>query len=653
MIPPARAGGSPARLIMPNRTHTPMLDVLRRGASTWISKLLLSLLIVSFGVWGIADVFRGFGSNTAYKIGKTEIGVAELDNAYGRELRQMSQRAGRPVNKDEALRSGLSQQILSRIVTDTTFREAADSLRLGISDAAIAADIVADASFKGTNGAFDRNRFVDLLRTNGMNEAYYVTQRRADLVRGQLLEGVSGGVSTPQAWLEAVHHFRNEARTIRYATISASTIGTIAEPSEADLATFYEARKVAFRAAETRNLAVLKLDAAAVAKPGDVTEDDAKAEYERQKARFGTMEKRRVRQISFEDTAQAEAALAEIAAGKSFVEIATARGLEEKDIDLGLMAKTGFIDPKVADAAFALPAVGARSGVVAGRVRPVLLELAELVPGTQKTYADVSADLKLEIAKKRAEADVLTLHDQIEDALAGGTKIADVATRFHMVAQVIDHLSRDGTVADGSKPSLPLLDKLVNEAFESDVGVENDPLDLGGHGFMWYAVTAIAPAHDRPLTEVKDRVLAAWKAEETAKRLAETAKAVTDRLAKGEAFDAAIEASGLKVETSADFKRADKPEGFSPAMIAAAFAGPEGHVASVAGPGDSRVVLQVASITPPVYFPGTDEEKELGQAISASLRRGLLEDWVRAVQKDIGVSVNQQVVARVTGRAKD
>ena len=102
-----------------------MLDVLRRGASTWISKLLLGLLIVSFGVWGIADVFRGFGSNTAYHVGSHEIGVMELDQNYQRELQQVSRRIGRPFNKDEALKTGLSQQILSKVVTEATIAEAA------------------------------------------------------------------------------------------------------------------------------------------------------------------------------------------------------------------------------------------------------------------------------------------------------------------------------------------------------------------------------------------------------------------------------------------------------------------------------------------------------------------------------------------------
>ena len=66
---PTPGGSPPAVDVYPNGPILPMLDVLRRGASTWVSKVLLGLLIVSFGVWGIADVFRGFGSNLPSLVG--------------------------------------------------------------------------------------------------------------------------------------------------------------------------------------------------------------------------------------------------------------------------------------------------------------------------------------------------------------------------------------------------------------------------------------------------------------------------------------------------------------------------------------------------------------------------------------------------------
>lgn len=632
-----------------------MLDVLRRGASTWISKLLLAVLIVSFGVWGIADVFRGFGSTVAYEVGSTEIGIAELDQTYARELQQFSRRIQRPFTKDDALKTGLAQQILSRVVTEATFTEVARNARLGISDKEIAAEILDDPNFKGPSGAFDRNRFVDLLRSNGWNEDIYVSKRRADALRSQLMDGIAGGMTAPKTLLEAIDQYRNEQRSVRYVTLSAASLGEIAPPSDADLATFFEARKVAFRAPETRNFDALLLDAASITRPSDVTDDDAKAEWERQKSRFTTPEKRRVRQLTFDDLAAAKAAAAKLDAGTTFDQLVAERGAKPEDLDLGLLPKTSFLDSKIADAAFAMAKVGDVSRVVEGRFRATILELAEIAPATEKPFAEVSAELKLEIARRRAETDILARHDQIEDALAGGAKLREVAARFDMKPIIVDKMTKEGKLPDGKTFSaVPDAEKLIGAVFESDVGVENETLDLGGKGFVWYAVTAVDPAHDRPLAEVKTEVLAAWTAEETAKRLAEAAKTITERLTKGEAFATVAAEKGLDLATTAEFKRDDKPEKLSPAAVAAAFAGPDGHVAAAAGVKEGeRIVLQVASVTVPAYFGETDDAKGLAEKTAGSLQNTLLESWLARVQKDIGVRAHQQNIARVIGRTKD
>ena len=631
-----------------------MLDVMRRGASTWISKLLLGLLIVSFGIWGIADVFRGFGSNVAFKVGSTEIGVGEFDMTYARELQQISQRLRRPFNKDEALKLGVARQIIDKVVTEATISEMAHDLRLGISDKTIASDITQDPSFKGSTGAFDRNRFVELLRANGWNEDIYVTKRRADLLRGQLIEGVTGGIAAPKVLLEAIEQYRNEQRSVRAVTISAETLGEIALPSDADLAAFFEARKVAFRAPETRSFDVLVLDADAIAKAADVTDDEARAEWTRQKVRFGTPEKRRVRQLAFDDAAAAEAAAKKLAAGTPFADVVAERGAKLEDLDLGLLAKANYLDPKIGEATFALGKIGDVSGVVQGRFRAVILELAEVVAATERPFAEVAADLKIEIAKKRAEGDILARHDQIEDALAGGAKLREVAERFGLKPTVVEKMTKDGKLGDGSTfAAVPNAARMITAVYESDVGVENETLDLGGKGFAWFAVTAVDPAHDRPLTEVKTEALAAWKTEEVRKRLGEAAGRLLQRLKAGEDFDTVAKEATVTPVTTAEFKREDRPEGLSPAAVAAAFEGPEGHIASVQGNGDARIVLKVASVTTPAFFPDTEEARGIAEKTATTVQTSMLESWLAQVQKDVGVSTHQQNVARVIGRAKD
>ena len=631
-----------------------MLDVLRRGASTWISKLLLGLLIVSFGIWGIADVFRGFGSNVAFEVGSTEIGIAQFDMTYARELQQLSQRLKRPFSKDEALKTGVARQIIDKVVTEATVSEVARDLRLGLSDGTIAADITQDPSFKGPTGAFERNRFVELLRANGWNEDIYVAKRREDLLRGQLIEGVSGGLQAPKVLLEAIDQYRNEQRSVRMITLSAETLGEIAPPADADLATFFEARKAAFRAPETRSFDILMLDAESIARASDVTDDDARAEWVRQKTRFSTPEKRRVRQLAFDDATSAATAAEKLAAGTPFADLVAERGAKIEDLDLGLLAKSAYLDPKIADAAFALAKVGDVSPVVQGRFRSVIVELAEVVAPTERPFAEVADELKLEIAKKRTETDILARHDQIEDALAGGAKLREVADRFGLKPIVVEKMTKDGRLPDGTTfAAIPNAAKLIGAVYESDVGVENETLDLGGKGFAWFAVTAVDPTHDRPLAEVKTEALAAWKAEEVSKRLAAAASAVVERLKKGDDFDTVAKEAGFEPTTTPEFKRDEAPEALSPAAVAAAFEGPEGHIASVQSKGDARIVLKVVSVTAPAYFPDTDDSRGLAEKTASSLQTSLLESWLARVQKDVGVYTHQQNVARVIGRAKD
>ena len=72
--------------------------------------------------------------------------------------------------------------------------------------------------------------------------------------------------------------------------------------------------------------------------------------------RFTTAERRKVEQIVFKDNAEADAAAAALAGGKTFDDLIAERKLKPEDVDLGLVTKDKIIDPKVADAAFALAA---------------------------------------------------------------------------------------------------------------------------------------------------------------------------------------------------------------------------------------------------------------------------------------------------------
>src|SRR6516162_6485575 len=161
-----------------------MLRGLHKASSTWLGKAVMAVvmgfLVISFAIWGIGDIFRGFGRNAVATIGDTEISVEQFRQFYNDRLQQLGRQLGRPITPDDARARGLDRQILGQLVAETTLDEEAKKLRLGVSEADIAKRITADPSFRGPSGQFDRNRFEQLIRQAGFTETRFVADQRRD-----------------------------------------------------------------------------------------------------------------------------------------------------------------------------------------------------------------------------------------------------------------------------------------------------------------------------------------------------------------------------------------------------------------------------------------------------------------------------------------
>src|SRR5882757_2754083 len=280
-----------------------MLRGIHKASSTWLGKAVMGVimggLIVSFAIWGIGDIFRGFGANSVAKIGGTEISIEQFRQYYTDQLQRVSRQIGRPITPDQARAAGIDRQLLGQLVAETTLDEQAKKLRLGLSNEDIAQRIMTDQSFLGPNGQFDRSRFEQVIRNAGFTEGRYVTEERNVLLRRQIAQSISGDVRVPTTMLTAINQFQNEKRTIEYIALTAAQAGDIPAPTPEQLTKYFDDRKVLFRAPEYRKVTLLSLTPADIAKPEAITDDEAKAFFEQNKARFGTPEKREVRQIAF------------------------------------------------------------------------------------------------------------------------------------------------------------------------------------------------------------------------------------------------------------------------------------------------------------------------------------------------------------------
>ena len=628
-----------------------MLDTLRRGANTYVAKLLLGLLTLSFVGWGVGSRLGSIHSDTLATVGGTKISLGEFQMAYQRQSQAFARQLGQPVTPDLARAFGLPQQVLGGLMASATVEEIASELGLGISDARLAKMISDDPALRPPGaGEFDRTYFTRLLQQNGLSEAMYIRQRKSQALELQLADGLTGGTVAPKAMVSAVYRYRNESRSIEYLTLARAQVDPIGAPAEDVLAKWYDGKKAAFKAPEFRSVAYFEVTPAGLADVSGVSDDEARREYDRTKSQFVQPEQRRIQQLLYPSADEAAAAAAKLKAGTTFDQMIAAQGQKPEDVDLGLLARAKMLDPKVADAAFTAT-LNAPVGPVTTAFGAALLRVTEIQPEHGKTFEEMAATIKKSIAEKHAEKAVQETRNEIEDALAGGATLKEVANRFKLTLKTIETDASGNDPAGQAIADLPSEDKLLKAAFASDEGAQNDAV-ADGRGFLWFEVEKVSPGRDRALDEVKDKAVAAWTDDEAQARLKAKAEAMVTALKAGQSIADLAKSASVEVET-AEVTRQSNDAGLGAAGLKAAFAGPQGQTAAVEGPDGTRVVLRVDKVVNPPMPEGAGESVDISAQMSDAMRKGMLDQFVAAAEEKYGTTINQTMLNSVVGSSSN
>ena len=634
-----------------------MLRGLRNASSNWLGKAVMAavvgFLVISFAIWGIGDIFRGFGRSTVAKIGRTEITVEQFRTLYNDRLQQYSRQAGRAIGPEQARQLGLDRLVIGQVVSEILLDERARVLGLALSEAEVAKQITADPAFQGLNGQFDRARFEQVIRNAGFTEARFVAEQRRRLLRRELAGTIASGLSAPKALVEAASRYENEQRSVEFVLLDRAQAGEIPPPAPEVLAKYFEERKNFFRAPEYRKLVVVSLIPTEQARWMEISDADIKRAYEERHARYVTPERRHVLQIDFPNAEAASAAAERIAKGASFADIAKELGKNEKDIDLGTVTKAAMIDRTAADAAFALKE-GEVSAPVQGRFGTVLVQVLKIEPEQIRSLEQVAGELKQELAIARAKTEVFDVYNKIEDARAEGKLLAETAATLKLEARTIEAVDRSGRDPAGMPVNLPDAQRLLPLAFTTDVGVERDPLQFQD-GYIWFDVVGITPSRERPLDEVKEQVETRWRDQEIATRLNARATEIVDKLKAGGTLANVATADHLKLEALSGLKRGDASGALSTAAVDAVFRTAKDAVgtAEAREPGE-QVVFRVTEIVVPPLDMASEEVKRTVDTLNRGLSEDLLSEYIARLESEVGVTINQSALNQVvSGGAGD
>lgn len=631
-----------------------MLGILRNAAGTWVAKALLSLLVVSFLAWGASTRMAGgflAGHHSVITVGGTTVSINEYRLAYDRQVSVMSQQFGQRITREQAQALGIDNQVLAQLVSGAVLDEQARKLGLGLSKDRLAELTHEDPAFKGPSGQFDRRTFEYLLRQVGMRPEDYLKNRAQVAVRQQIVEAVSDGLKAPQTFLKAVALYRGEDRTIDYLTLPKTLVEPIEAPSDSVLQTYFDANKKAYAAPEYRKFSYVRLEPQDIMDPTAVTDQQISDDYNKNKARYTTPEMRTIEQLVFTTPDAAKAAFDSLKAGATFDKLVTAEGKTQADTLLGTLAKDKVADKAVADAAFKL-AANEVSPVVQGAFGPVLLRVTEIKPEVVKPLAEVSDQIRKDLALGEASRILLDVHDSYEDTRASGSSLADAAAKLKLKVVTIDAIDRTGQRPDDTiVKDLPESADLIKAVFAAEPNTENEGLTTTDNGFVFYEVQSITPARDRTLDEVRQKVAADWTAAETEKRLAAKADELEKRLKAGATLDVIAGELKLEKQTKRGLKREADDADFGKEGAAQMFGVGEGGTGLIPSPtGDGQILYKVAEVFEPAGADASSVPDDAQKSFTAGMSDDLLDQLVAQLQTQYDVRIDQAAISQAQAR---
>ena len=630
-----------------------MLQEMRKYAKSWVASVFLGGLALSFGVWGIADIFKGTSDTSVATVGSVVIPQELYQRDYSNMLKQQVGPDGRQMQSDTARKLGIPAQVLNAMVNRQALDNEARKLGLTTGDGPVVQEVRSVRGFNGPLGSFDHNTFLRVINDRGYTEQGFLDVVRTDITRTQLLSAARAGFALPPGYVGALFSYLNEVRAADYVILPPNAGGEVPAPTDAQLTAYVKSHPGKFSTPEYREVDYGVVGADDLTAQTQPTDAQLKQQYELRKddPRFGynVPEKRDVEQITFTNEADAKAAKTKLDGGVKFDDLAKSLG---KTVDnLGTVTKDDLSSR--GPAVFAL----AENGVTDPQKNLsgwVLLHVTKITPGVNKTFEDVKEEIRKTVTAQLAVAKLGDIANAYTDANSGGLNLIEAGKKVGMKTGHIAAVDSKGLAPDGSKTPAADDPDFLKQIFAAEVGEEGDPFAAKSGKLYVLKVDGQIPPKLKPLDQVRVEAAAMWTAEQRQKMLVAKANELVAEANKTQSLDAAAALAGTPVQKTGRLYRPtgmerQPGESLSPLVIAKLFEAGPGK--AVAGPALNGGIV-VARVTGIIHrnLPMQSLQFAQGaQQLSAQSAEDFDAMMAQAARNSQGVKINQANADRVTG----
>lgn len=615
-----------------------MLDLVRRGVKSWVAKVLLGVLVASFAVFGIGDVFSNSLGSSVASVGNQKVSAERFLAAFNGEMRGATQRFGQPVDVQLARQLGLDQQVLSRMAAEATLDQTMEDLSISAPDAVVAETIIADPSFQAA-GQFDDAQYKYLIAQNGFSIEGYEEQTRRALARNQLTAALVAGATAPAGAAEALLAYQGERRRIDYITLNiADHAENAGEADEATLAAHHEANPELFSAPEMRDAVYLHVSIDDMVSEFSPDEGELQALYDARSSLYAQPERRDLYQTIYGDEAEAAAAKARLDAGElDFDALLAERDETRADTSLGDVTN-GDLAEATAKAAFEATDEGVVGPIDTG-FGFALIDVAAITPAETIPFEDARAELAIDLQREAAVDAAPGIAGEIDDLRAGGATLEEIASDLGLMLG-----QAKGVSADNRNDDLTGDPAFIADLFASEEGEERDLVENDDGGYFVLRLDGVTEAALRPLDAVRTEVTAHWRSTQLAASLRARAEALVERLNEGELLAVAADELGVDVQTEGPKTRAEGWVSITGELVETIFNTPMGGAGYSATPNAPGLVT-IATV---VGIEAAEEDADRLEALRAQLNQmtgsDALQLFLSAKQVEAGVNINTQLL---------
>lgn len=618
-----------------------MLLEIREKVQGVFASIILALICVLFGLWGIQNYLGGGKEAPIISVGDKEFFQHDVNQAYQQFAQSF---ADRKFDEDT-----LKKQAVQKLIRDEVLLQYAQQQNLVVTDDS-ARDFIQSLEYFQKDGKFDKTQYQTLLGSQGMSSDEFVNRIKKALLMEQVQRGITESGFVTQTEIDNFFKIQNQTRDLDYLTVPMNA--KLDPPADDEISAYYQQHLANYQTEEQVAIAYVELSLDDLAKDISVSDAQLEAYYQDQKAQYTTPERRKISHILFafgKDSANEELALQRAVKAKQDLETKDFATLAVELSDDKLSAKNGgdlgLFNVGVMEKSFEDAASKLKLDQVSEPVKSAfgyhLIKVTELVPGEVKSFESIKAELTKAYQRTQAESRFSELGEKLSevsyenpDSLEASAKLLGSEIQK---SPAFTRTGGDGIAAD---------DKVRLAAFSEDVlkGNNSEPIELGTDKIVVLRMQSHAPASTKELQEVKDQVIAALNREKTQQQAIEVANKLKDELLSGKSMMEVANSANLAIKKITGLTR--NSQEMAPEVIQAIFRAPKPQnnrpaIVIIDDPANGKFVVSINHVTEGAIGEQDDNKKPIIEKnMATAFGRVQLEALLNQLQADTEIKIS-------------